>query len=230
MICFIRAALLLLIFIAIICCNCSSPTETTDEPVSHQFSYTEIKGSTGIKVDMSGSITVNNGVQTLNVSKADGLWGGWEEIGFYYTEMPEANFTISAVYKGMSGGDSILQGGIIVRGSLDSISPYAAIRLVQNNYDPVVRTSAEKNASASGSTVSYQVGDVLYISCTGVSISNSLHTMAFEVGAKRNGSVIVSKTFSVTSSTNKLYAGFFGANHSSTVSGSFSVSDLKILN
>lgn len=230
MICFTRAVLLLIVFIALICCGCSSPTETKDEPVTPQFSYSEIKGGSGNKVDMSGSVSVNNGVQTLSVSKTDGLWRNWEEIGFCYTEVPVTVFTISAVYKGMSGGDSILQGGLMVRGSLDSISPYAALRLVQNRYDPVVRTGADKDASASGSTVSYQVGDVLYISCIGVSVVDSSHsTLTVEVGAKRNGSVIVSKIFNVNTSGNKLYAGFFGANHSSTVSGSFSVSDLKIL-
>ncbi|HEX2959547.1 MAG TPA: hypothetical protein VHO70_22115 [Chitinispirillaceae bacterium] len=230
MICFIRTVLLLFVFIAIICCGCSSPTEVTDGPVTPQFSYTEIKGGSGNKNDMSGSVSGNNGIQTLNVSKTEGLWGSWEEIGFFYTEVPESVFTISAVYKGMSGGDSILQGGLMVRGSLDSKSAYAALRLIQNKYDPVVRTTAEKDASASSSTIPYLDGDVLYISCTGVSVVNALHTLAFEVGAKRNESVIVSKTFSITSSGDKLYAGFFGANHSSTVSGSFSVSDLKILN
>jgi hypothetical protein len=57
-------------------------------------------------------------IYSVTVSNADGLWGGWEEIGYYHTVETAASFSFTAIFKGLTGENAMSQGGLMVRESL----------------------------------------------------------------------------------------------------------------
>jgi hypothetical protein len=213
------------LFGALFLFSCNSPTSSNEPEL--KLSYCSIVGSTGIKVDMSGSATSENNSTVVTTGKADGLWSDWEEIGYFYIGTSEFNYTFAGVFKSITGTDALRQGGLMVRGSLQSIAPYAAIRLANGIYDPVARLTGSSAAAAAGSTVQYQEGDLLFITCTEQAPSGTTRNITMEVGAKRGDQVLISKIYTVSTTSDTLYAGVFCADHS-TSNGSFSVSDLTM--
>jgi hypothetical protein len=205
---------------------CNNPASNDDTPVL-EFQYSSILGSSDIQKDMSGSGSGDKNIFTVTVSKADGLWSGWEEIGYYHTVTAAGSFSFSAIFKGLTGEDAMSQGGLMVRESLKGISAYAALRMIDGKYDPVARVTGSSSAVSSGSNAPYKEGDLLFIYCAEQGSTGTTRNLNVEVGAKRDGQVIISKTYTVSTSSDTLYIGIFGADHSSST-GSFSVGEISI--
>ena len=203
---------------------CNNPASNDAAPVM-ELQYSSILGSSDIQEDLSGSGSGEKDIYTVTVSKADGLWGGWEEIGYYHTVTTAGSFSFSAIFKGLTGEDAMSQGGLMVRESLKGISAYAALRMIDGIYDPVARVTGSSSAVSAGSNVQYKEGDLLFIYCA--EQAGTTRNFNVEVGAKRDGQVIISKTYAVSTSSDTLYIGIFGADHSSST-GSFSVGEISI--
>jgi hypothetical protein len=191
------------------------------------MTYRPVTGTNAGQMDMSGSVHISGTTYTLATKNADGLWSTLEELGMYCVSRAAFSGTFSATFESLDGTDTMAQGGLMIRASLKSGAPYAAIRLVRGLYDPVARPDSVSNAKASGSTVQFQKGDLLFLTCLEKERSGNRRVIDVDVGAKRNEVVIMSKKYTITTLSDSVYVGMFYADRS-TNSGSFAVSNVKI--
>jgi hypothetical protein len=212
----------LLILCSIIIFSCNEPNSITDENII-PMTYGSVTGTNSGEKNISGSANDSGSIRTVKTRNADGLWSSHEEIGMYYFSKTVFNGTLSAHFESCTGIDSLVQGGLMIRSSLKSGAAYTALRLVKGIYDPVARLDSSSDAKASGSTVQYQRGDELFITCTEKEKAGTTRTFSIDIGAKRSSQVIISKTYTITSLSDSIYVGIFCADRSTSY-GSFAVS------
>jgi hypothetical protein len=210
---------------AIILFSCNNPATPEEPPLN--LGYVSVTGNQTIQKDITGSGTCDKKECVLTTKNANGLWSAFEEIGFYYAAKPVFNGTISADFENMTGSDTLIQGGLMIRGSKKGGAPYAALRLAQNIYDPVARLDSTASAAAAGSSIKYQKGDFIYITCLEKQKNGTIRNFDMEVGAKRGELILISKTFAIKTTSDSLYIGLFCADRS-TSDGSFSVSNITM--
>jgi hypothetical protein len=209
---------------AILIFSCNEPNSVTDQVVVPMI-YGTVTGTSAGEKNMSGSANDSGSIRTLITRNADGLWSSHEEIGMYYLAKAVFNGTMSAHFESCTGLDSLVQGGLMIRSSLKSGAAYAALRLVKGIYDPVARVDSSSDAKATGSTVHYQKGDKLFITCVEMEKTGKVRTFTINLGAERNSQIIISKGYTITSMSDSLYLGIFCADRS-TSNGSFAVSNM----
>lgn len=203
--------------------SCNEPNSVTDENVI--LIYGSVTGTNPGEKNMSGSANDSGSISTLITKNADGLWSSHEEIGMYYFSKTVFNGTMSAHFESCTGVDSMVQGGLMIRSSLKSGAAYAALRLVKGIYDPVARLDSSSDAKGTGSTIQYQKGDDLFVTCMEKTKNGKIRTFSIDIRAERNSQVIISKAYTITSMSDSLYLGIFCADRS-TSNGSFAVSKM----
>ncbi|HEX2955658.1 MAG TPA: hypothetical protein VHO70_02430 [Chitinispirillaceae bacterium] len=202
-------------------------TVSTEDP-SLNLVYCSVIGNSADQKDIIGSASRDNALHVVTTKNGNGLWGSNEEIGFYYLAKTVFNGTLWATFEKLTGSDTVVQGGVMIRASLKgTAAPYAALRLIKDKYDPVARLDSTLNASASGLENTFQKGDQLFIACTEKTKTGAVRNLEINVGVNRKNQPLISKKYIISTMSDSLYIGLFGADRSAA-GGSFSVSNVKI--
>ncbi len=216
--------------LACCCCItlCAPAPEEQDPEVTLNYVSIADPARNASQHDMSGEGGEDGTVRIVTTTLADGLWGDFEEIGFYYTSLTEFDFSLSAVFDSLAGTDVLRQGGIMIRSGLHCGAEYAAIRLTTVNSDFVTRKKSTARANSHGETPLFRKGDLMSITCNETNRSDSIRTIEVDMEVTRGTEIVSSLTDTLTVTSGKLYAGVFAADHSQS-NGSFSVSRLRIV-